>query len=91
MPTLHMEVDIARSTQQTMAHNIDEMRMALQNMQSAINNLRAGAWQGNSATEFFNQYDPLQTKLDNTLQELHMLSTRLQKEISEWEAAAANL
>ncbi len=91
MTTLHMEVEIAHSTQQTMAQSYQEMMASLQKMQGAVNNLRGGAWQGNSATEFFAQYDQLYSRLKNLHDELSMLTTRLQNEISEWEAAAARL
>ena len=91
MPTLHMDVEIARQTQQTMSQSYQEMMASLQKIQSVVNNLRGGAWQGNSATEFFSQYDQLYSHLKNLHDELQMLTTRLQNEISEWEAAAARL
>jgi len=91
MTTLHMEVEIARSVQQTMEQSSQEMSASLQKIQSAVGNLRGGAWQGNSATEFFAQYDELSSRLKTMCDELMSLSTRLRNEISEWEMAASRL
>jgi len=91
MTTLHMEVEVARSTQQTMDQSYQEMAASLQKMQSAVNNLRGGAWQGNSANEFFAQYDQLHSQLKNLCDQLMQLSTRLQGEVVEWETAASKL
>ncbi len=90
MTTLHMEVEVARSTQSNMANTYQQLTSLLQSMTSAVNNLQP-AWMGNSATEFFASYDQWRSQMANTLEALNQLNTRLQAEINEWEQMASKL
>ena len=56
MATLHMDVETARSTQSNITNTYQQLTSTLQSMTSAVNGLQP-AWMGNSATEFFGQYD----------------------------------
>nr|MBC7245773.1 WXG100 family type VII secretion target [Chloroflexota bacterium] len=90
MATLHMEVEVARSTQNTMANTYQQLSSMVQSMTSTVNGLQP-AWLGNSATEFFGLYDQWRGSMTNLLDQLQQLSTRLQGEITEWETVASKL
>lgn len=90
MTTLHMEVEAARSTQSNMMNTYSQLTSLVQSMSSSVNGLQ-GSWLGNSATEFFGQYEQWRSQANNILEQLNQLSTRLQNEIAEWEAMASKL
>jgi WXG100 family type VII secretion target len=90
MTTLHMEVETARSTQNNINNTHGQLTSMLQSMSSSVNGLQP-AWLGNSATEFFGEYDQWRSTMNSLLEGLAQLNTRLANEISEWEAAAAKL
>jgi WXG100 family type VII secretion target len=90
MTTLHMEVETARSTQNNINNTHSQLTSMLQSMSSAVNGLQP-AWLGNSATEFFGEYEQWRSTMNTLLESLGTLNTRLGNEISEWEAAAAKL
>ena len=90
MATLHMEVETARGTHSNMTNTHQQLLSALQSMTSAVQNLQP-AWMGNSATEFFGEYDQWRNNTNNLLEQLNALSTRLQNEITEWENMAQRL
>lgn len=90
MATLHMEVDIARSTQSNIMNTHGELTGMLQSMTGAVNNLQP-SWLGNSASEFYSTYDQWRGQMSGLLDQLNTLGTRLQNEISEWESMASKL
>ncbi|MBN2385610.1 MAG: WXG100 family type VII secretion target [Anaerolineales bacterium] len=90
MATLHMEVETARSTHGNITNTHSQLTSQLQSMTSSVNGLQS-AWQGNSATEFFNEYETWRGNLNSLLDQLNNLSTRLQSEINEWEQMAQRL
>lgn len=90
MTTLHMEVETARSTQNTMNNTQAQLTSLLQSMNSAVNGLQP-AWMGNSATEFFGEYEQYRSSMTQMLEALNVLTTRLANEISEWEAMSSKL
>ena len=90
MTTLHMEVETARSTQNTMNNTHAQLTSLLQSMSSSVNGLQP-AWMGNSATEFFGEYEQYRSTMNQMLEALNVLSTRLSNEISEWEAMSSKL
>ena len=90
MTTLHMEVEVARSTQNTMNNTHGQLMSLLQSMNSSVNGLQ-GSWQGNSATEFFGEYEQYRSAMNQMLEALSVLNTRLGNEISEWEAMSSKL
>lgn len=90
MTTLHMEVETARSTQNNMTNTHSQLLSMLQSMNSAVNGLQP-AWMGNSATEFFSEYETWKSSMTTLLENLQTLSTRLSSEITEWESMASKL
>lgn len=90
MATLHMEVETARSTQSNMTNTHSQLMSMLQSMNSAVNGLQP-AWMGNSATEFFGEYEQWKSSMTTMLENLQTLSTRLSSEITEWESMASKL
>lgn len=90
MSTLHMEVESARGTQSNMANTQAQLQSQLQSMSSSVSGLQ-GQWMGNSATEFFGEYEQWKSTMTSLLEQLQTLSTRLTNEISEWESMASKL
>ena len=90
MTTLHMEVEVARSTQSILASSYQELTTLLSSMTSTVNGLQP-AWMGNSATQFFDEYEQWRNAVTQLSEQLNTLSTRLQNEINEWESAASGL
>ena len=90
MATLHMEVEAARSTQSNINNTHAQLTSLLQSMNSSVNGLQP-AWQGNSATEFFGEYEQYRSTMNQMLEALSVLNTRLSNEITEWEAMSSKL
>jgi len=90
MATLHMDTDVAHGTSNTIRNTYNEMTSQLNAVSSSCDNL-AGAWQGQSATQFKSEYDDWRSKLSQALEALNTLQQRLDKEITEWETAAQSL
>ncbi len=90
MATLHMETDTARSTQSNITNTHQQLTGMLQSMTSAVTGLQP-AWMGNSATEFYGVYDQWRSQMNNLLDQLQQLSSRLQTEITEWESMSQKL
>ncbi len=90
MTTLHMEVETARSTQNSMNNTYQQMNSTVQSMTNAVNGLQS-AWMGNSATEFFGLYDQWRSGMTQLLEQLNQMQTKLQAEIAEWEQMASKL
>lgn len=90
MSTLHMDVEVARSTQNNMAHTYQQLSQLVQSMTNAVNNLQS-AWMGNSATEFFQLYEQWRSSMNTSLEHLNTMASKLQAEINEWEQMASKL
>lgn len=90
MSTLHMEVETARSAQNAMTNTQAQLQSMLQSMSSSVNGLQP-AWLGNSATEFFGEYEQWKSSMTTMLENLQVLSARLGNEITEWESMASKL
>ncbi len=90
MTTLHMEVETSRSAQNSLRNTAAQMESLLQSLSSTINELQP-AWLGNSATEFFSEYEQWRSAAALLLENLDTLSIRLNNEINEWESASAKL
>ena len=90
MATLHMETDIARSTQSNLMNTHGQLTGMLQSMTGAVNNLQP-SWMGNSATEFFTTYDQWRSQMTSLLEQLSTLGSRLQSEITEWDTMSSKL
>ncbi len=90
MATLHMETEIARSTQSSMVNTHTQLMSMLQSMTSSVSNLQP-SWIGNSATEFYGTYDQWRSQMNSLLEQLTQLNSRLQNEINEWETMSSKL
>ncbi len=90
MTTLRMETDAARSAQNTLNNSHAQLMAELQTMNSAVNNLQA-TWEGNSATEFYGEYEQYRSAMNQMLEALNVLNTRLANEITEWEMMQSKL
>jgi WXG100 family type VII secretion target len=90
MATLHMEVEIARSTQNSVNNTQSQLLSLLQSLNSSVNGLQP-AWLGNSASEFFSEYEQWRSTTTQLIESLGVLGTRLGNEISEWETMASKL
>lgn len=90
MATLHMEVETARSTYNSMNNTYQQLTSLMQSMTSSVNGLQP-AWMGNSATEFFGLYDQWRGSTTQLLDQLNQMQARLQSEINEWEQMASKL
>ena len=91
MPTLHMEVETARSAQTSLQNGYTTMDSTFKSIVNAIGGLESGAWVGNSATEFFNIFNEFKTTVSAKLEELNTMSMKLSAEITEWENMATKL
>lgn len=91
MATLHMDTDVARSTQSAIVNTKNQLDGLLQSMTSSVTGNLQSAWMGNSATEFYGTYDQWQSSMKNILEQLQNLGSRLQTEISEWESMSNKL
>jgi len=91
MTTLHMEVQVARDVQQRLMATHEACLEQLHQAINAVNQLQSGAWQGQSAQQFYSQFQSWQQDCSRVLQTLHELAIKLAREISEWEAAAQSL
>jgi uncharacterized protein YukE len=91
MPTLHMEVEACRTTQQSLQNGYSNMDQLFKNMVNAVQGLQSGAWVGNSANEFFDQWGDFAGTVSAKIELLNTLATRLGAEITEWENMAQKL
>jgi uncharacterized protein YukE len=91
MPSLHMEVETCRTTQQSLQQGYATMDSTFKGMVNAVGALESGAWVGNSATEFFNLFGEFKGTISAKLEELNNLATRLSAEINEWEQMSSKL
>ncbi len=91
MPTLHMDVEVCRGTQQKILQQQSQMVQVLGQVTNAVNSTVGSAWIGQSATEFQGQYEQLRSSLTTQLEQLNQLAQRLAQEITQWEAAASKM
>jgi uncharacterized protein YukE len=91
MATLLMEVDTVQATQAKMVQNKETMLSELTALTSQINQTVGTAWQGNSATEFQQQYDALRNQITQQLDALEQMAQALQNEITQWNETASRM
>jgi WXG100 family type VII secretion target len=90
MTTLHMEVPVARQTASAMSKAHADLSTSMQTMNTQVNSLQPD-WLGNSATEFYGEYDRFRNTMNQMLEALNLLQQSLSKEITEWENMASKL
>jgi len=91
MATLLMDVDTVQAAQAKMLQNKETMLSELTALTSQINQTVGTAWQGNSATEFQQQYDALRNQITQQLDALEQLAQALQSEITQWNETASRM
>ncbi len=91
MATLLMDVDTVQAAQAKMLQNKETMLSELTALTSQINQTVGTAWQGNSATEFQQQYDALRNQITQQLDALEQLAQALQNEITQWNETASRM
>ena len=85
---MHMNVENVIAVKDLMVkdrENIDEM---IKTLTAAINGLQEGAWVGNSATQFFQDYETMNMALKNQLEIMRIFAERFEAEINEWKYVA---
>jgi uncharacterized protein YukE/predicted double-glycine peptidase len=84
MPTLHLEAERGHLTGQALRSSGSSLAACLQELASATRRLDS-AWQGGDGPEFSFEMAALLRRLNDQQDELDLLATRLEREISEWE------
>ena len=91
MATLRMDTDVAHSTQSGITNTKSQLERLVKSMSGSVTGNLQQAWTGNSATEFYGVYDQWQSQMNNLLEQLGTLGSRLQNEITEWENMSSKL
>ena len=91
MATLHMDTDGARGVQSNMVNTHGNLTSTVSTMTSAVQGMVGSTWIGASATEFMAEYDNWRNTMNQLLDALNQLNTRLQTEIAEWESMSSKL
>ena len=86
-----MDVETVQATQAKMQQEKEAMLGELTSLTGQINQTVGTAWQGNSATEFQQQYETLRSQITQQLETLEQLAQALQNEITQWQETAARM
>lgn len=88
MAEIKMNTDTARSTSSTIQSSHDQIQSALSSLKSSMDALQQ-SWIAAGATQFAGDYSQWQTSMNNAMQALMALRSRLDREIAEYEQVAA--
>lgn len=91
MATIHMDTDTVRNVERQIGTEADNINSAIQNVASQVQSTVGSSWQGQSATEFQQQFDDLRNQLAQQIDRLREMKTALASEISQWEEMQARL
>jgi WXG100 family type VII secretion target len=91
MPTIHMDVDQVTAVLALMTRTQAAIREISGNLNNSVLSIHGSEWIGNAESEFYKEYDVMQTQLTNQINFMETLSEQLRQEIAEWEAMAARL
>ncbi len=87
-----MDKELAHGAKTAMETAISDLRTALENMSSNVNDLVGtsggygeGTWYGNAASDFATIYYEWAGKMSGSIEEIESLKNRLGKEIDDWE------
>lgn len=89
--TLHMEVPTARQVQKRLQDVHQNLMQLVQQAQTSVSQLEAGAWQGQSAQEFYSRFQTWRQNAMRVLEELQQMAMALNNEINQWEQMARKL
>lgn len=84
MTTLHIIPENARSTARLLTQQAGQAQAELDSLRSRLNQLQS-AWQGGASDQFHAESGQLMRQLEAQIDQLAVLTTRLQREVDEWE------
>jgi len=87
---IHLEVDLAFQTLNSLEASLLESKDALNDLTSAVHSL-SGAWKSPAADKFMEESATLQKKLNTQFEEIENLLSRGRYEVNEWVEADAKL
>ncbi len=88
MTTLHFNTDAGRETAAALGTTRDNIEAEVNALIGRVNSLVGSEWQGNSAMVFQGEMEGWANQLRTQLGALSDLQSRLNTEISSWEATA---
>ena len=91
MPKLHMTFETVAHVRELMAKDQETMDKRLQDLTNAVRGLEAGDWVGNSASQFFQDYETQYAAWKRQMEIMRFLAERLKQEIEEWVHADSEL
>jgi uncharacterized protein YukE len=89
MPIMHLNVETVTAVQERMAKGQKQIADLVTTLTNAIQGLENGAWVGNSASQFFAEYETENAKWKHQLEVMRILAERMKQEINEWKEAAS--
>lgn len=89
MATLHMDVDTCTSTQSNIMSAKEQLAQQVATLEQAVNGMVGTAWIAPGATTFQSDFQAWRGTMNQLLEQLNTLGTRLQTEIVQWNEAAA--
>jgi uncharacterized protein YukE len=91
MPIMHLNIETVSAVQERMATDQQRIAELITTLTGAVQGLENGAWVGNSASQFFMDYETENAKWKHQLEVLRILAERMKQEINEWKEVAARL
>ena len=85
MPKMHLNVETVRDAQDQMARDQTQIAEMVATLTEAVHGLEAGAWVGNSASQFFSEYEAMDTAWRRQMEIMRVLAERFKQEIEEWQ------
>ncbi|MBN2084168.1 MAG: hypothetical protein JW748_03020 [Anaerolineales bacterium] len=83
-----LNVEAVGAVQERMAKDQTRIAELVTALTGTVQGLENGAWVGNSASQFFAEYEMENAKWKRQLEVLRILAERMEQEIHEWEHAA---
>jgi uncharacterized protein YukE len=91
MTFMHLNVENVNAVQERMAKDQTHIADLITTLTAAVEGLENGAWVGNSASQFFNEYETENAKWKHQLEVMRILAERMKQEINEWKEAASRM
>jgi uncharacterized protein YukE len=91
MLKMHMNVENVTTVKDLMVKDQEKIDEMIKTLTTAIHGLEEGAWVGNSASQFFQDYEKLNMAMKRQLEIMRIFGERFEAEINEWKEAAARL
>jgi uncharacterized protein YukE len=91
MLKMHMNVENVNTVKDLMVNDQEKIDEMIKTLTTAIQGLEEGAWVGNSASQFFQDYEKLNMAMKRQLEIMRIFGERFEAEINEWKEAAARL